>query len=190
MKEMATVTTLLFEEAGPQNSEATLRACLERARELGIRQFVVASSTGRTALLAAEILGGQGKVIGIHLARGFWEMYAGPDPDLVAQAEAKGVIFFTGPHGLMGAVDAALEAKGALPLSHVIAHTYYTFSQGVKVAVEDTLMAADAGLLDMNEEVISIAGTGGGCDTALVIKPAYSREFFDLRVREIIAKPR
>ncbi len=187
---MATATTLLFDEPGAQNSEATLQACLARAQELGIRQFVVASSTGRTALRAAQILGEQGKIIGVHLARGFWEIYAGPDPETVTEAEKLGVTFLTCPHGLMGAVDAALEAKGALPLSHVIAHTYYTFSQGVKVAVEDALMAADAGLLNMDEEVISIAGTGAGCDTALVIKPAYSREFFDLRVREIIAKPR
>ncbi len=187
---MAVVTTLLFEEPGLANTEATLRAALARAEQLGLRQFVVASSTGRTALQAAEILGGQGKVIGIHLARSFWEVYAGPDPDLVARAEAKGVTFFTGPHGLMGALDAALVDKGALPMSHVIAHTYYTFSQGTKVAVEDVLMAADAGLLDMGEEVISIAGSGEGCDTALVVQPAFSNKFFDLRVREIIAKPR
>jgi hypothetical protein len=187
---MALVTTLLFEEPGPANSAATLQAALARAKELGITQFVVASSTGRTALQAAEVFAGQGRVIGIHLARSFWEVYAGPDPELVAQAEAKGVTFFTGPHGLMGALDAALLDKGALPHSHVIAHTLYTFSQGTKVAVEDALMAADAGLLDMGEEVISIAGSGEGCDTALVIQPAFANKFFDLRVREIIAKPR
>ena len=187
---MATVTTLLFEEPGPANTAATLQAALARAQELGITQFVVASSTGRTALQAAEVLGGQGRVIGIHLARSFWEVYAAPDPALVNEAEERGVIFFTGPHGLMGAIDAALAEKGALPASHVIAHTYYTFSQGTKVAVEDVLMAADAGLLHLEQEVISLAGSSQGCDTALVIKPAYANKFFDLRVREVVAKPR
>jgi uncharacterized protein len=187
---MATTTTLLFEEPGLGNTAATLQAALARAQELGITQFVVASSTGRTALQAAEVLGGQGRVIGIHLARSFWDVYVGPDPELVAQAEARGVTFFTGPHGLMGAIDAALEDKGAFPAAHVIAYTLYTFSQGTKVAVEDVLMAADAGLLAMDEEVISLAGSSEGCDTALVVSPAYSNKFFDLRVREIIAKPR
>ena len=187
---MATVTTLLFEEPGAANTEATLQAALARATELGISQFVVASSTGRTARQAAEILGGQGRVIGIHLSRAFWEVYAAPDPELVAEAEERGVTFLTAPHGLMGAIDAALADKGAFPGPHIIAHTLYTFSQGTKVAVEDVLMAADAGLLEMEEEVISLAGSGEGCDTALVIAPAYSNKFFDLRVREIIAKPR
>ena len=187
---MSTVTTLLFEDPGPANSAATLQAALARAQALGISQFVVASSTGRTALQAAEVLAGQGRVIGIHLSRYYWDVYTGPDPALVQQAQARGVTFLTAPHGLMGAIDAAFAEKGAFPLAHVVAYTYYTFSQGTKVAVEDVLMAADAGLLDMTQEVISIAGTGEGCDTALVVSPAYSPKFFDLKVREIIAKPR
>ena len=187
---MANATTLLFEEPGLANTAATLQAARARAQELGITQFVVASSTGRTALQAAEVLGGQGRVIGIHLSRHFWDLYVGPDAALVGEAEARGVTFFTGPHGLMGAIDAALADKGAFPGAHIIAHTLYTFSQGTKVAVEDVLMAADAGLLEMDQEVISIAGAGEGCDTALVISPAYSSKFFDLRVREIVAKPR
>lgn len=48
----------------------------------------------------------------------------------------------------------------------------------------------DAGLLDLSREVISIAGSGEGADTAIVLKPAYSRKFMDLEIREILAKPR
>jgi hypothetical protein len=51
-------------------------------------------------------------------------------------------------------------------------------------------MAADAGLLDMSKEVISIAGTGSGADTAIVCKPAYPRTFHQLQILEILAKPR
>ena len=85
----------------------------------------------------------------------------------------------------------ALKDKlGLTTALDVIGHTYYTFGQGMKVAVEVAVMAADAGLLDMKKEVLSIAGTGEGADTAVVVKPAYSTEFFDLRVREVIAMPR
>lgn len=60
----------------------------------------------------------------------------------------------------------------------------------MKVAVEITLMAADAGLIRTDQEAIAIAGTGKGADTALVLKPANAQTFFDLEIREILCKPR
>ena len=51
-------------------------------------------------------------------------------------------------------------------------------------------MAADVGLLDMKSELIAIAGIDEGADTAIVLQPAYTREFRKLRIREILAKPR
>ena len=51
------------------------------------------------------------------------------------------------------------------------------------------MMAADSGMIPVDEDVIAIAGTEEGADTALVIKPAYSWEFFNLRIKEIICKP-
>jgi len=59
----------------------------------------------------------------------------------------------------------------------------------MKVAVEITVMAADAGLISSEEEVIAIGGTNRGADTAIVVKPAYSTNFFDLKIREVIAMP-
>jgi len=50
-------------------------------------------------------------------------------------------------------------------------------------------MAADAGLIPVDRDVIAIAGTGRGADTALRIKPANSARFFELKIREVIAKP-
>ena len=51
-------------------------------------------------------------------------------------------------------------------------------------------MAADAGAIPVNKDVIAIAGSGRGADTVVVIKPAYSHNLFDAVIREIIAKPR
>jgi len=36
----------------------------------------------------------------------------------------------------------------------------------------------------------ALAGTNMGADTAVVLSPAYSTNFFDLRIREILAMPR
>jgi hypothetical protein len=51
-------------------------------------------------------------------------------------------------------------------------------------------MAADAGLIRTDEEAIGIGGSGGGADAAVVLQPANTHTFFDLRVKEIICKPR
>jgi len=51
-------------------------------------------------------------------------------------------------------------------------------------------MALDAGLIPHGEDIVAIAGTGSGADTAIVIRPAHSRQFFETQVREIITKPR
>jgi hypothetical protein len=57
------------------------------------------------------------------------------------------------------------------------------------VAVEIAVMAADAGALS-GEDIVAIGGSGRGADTALIIKPAHQNNFFDLKIREVICKPR
>ncbi|MCK4436223.1 hypothetical protein KAU87_05355 [Candidatus Bathyarchaeota archaeon] len=51
-------------------------------------------------------------------------------------------------------------------------------------------MAAYAGLIPVDREVVAIAGSGRGADTALLIKAADSSQLFNTTIREIIAKPR
>jgi hypothetical protein len=52
------------------------------------------------------------------------------------------------------------------------------------------MMAADAGLLPTGKEALALGGAGKGADTALVMLPKCSAEFFDLRVREVVCMPR
>ncbi|MBC8413300.1 hypothetical protein H8E50_06490 [bacterium] len=52
------------------------------------------------------------------------------------------------------------------------------------------MIAADAGLIPEGEEIITIAGTGYGADTVAVLRAAPSKRFLDLKVMEVIAKPR
>ena len=63
------------------------------------------------------------------------------------------------------------------------------FCQGFKVCFEIVLMATDAGHVKSGEQVIAIAGTGRGSDTALVLQAASSQHLKKLRVNEILAKP-
>ena len=187
-----------FDQAGEVNTEKTIERVVDRFVGLNIKHIVVATSTGDTAIKVARACGYRRhpkidypKIIAVTLHAGTWEKYVAPDTDKVKEAEEIGVKFLTCTHALMGNVgNAIMEKFGGVSLTDLIAHTYYTFSQGVKVAVEIAVMAADAGLIPVDQEVISVAGSDSGADTALVIKPAYSTDFFSLRVRELIAKPR
>ncbi len=182
---------LWFDEPSKAHMQATLEASFERAQELGVKQVVVATTTGRTALEAAKVFGETAKVIGVTLHAGTWAKYEPPDSDTVREAEETGVVFLTATHALMGHVGSAIRDKfGGITHTELIAFVLYMFSQGTKVAVEVVAMAADAGLLDMESDVIGIAGTESGADTALVMKPAFTTNFFDLKVREVICMPR
>ena len=59
----------------------------------------------------------------------------------------------------------------------------------MKVAIEISVLAADAGLVRTDENIVAIAGTGVGTDYAIILKPVNSSNFFDLKVSEILCKP-
>jgi hypothetical protein len=183
---------LLFEKGGLENTEATLAIARERAGELGVQNVVLATSTGRTALMALDAFEGSGvRLIGVTLHAGYWDVYEPPDKAKIAEAKDRGAVILTATHALMGSVESAVKEKfGGIPPMELIAHTYYTFSQGMKVCVEVALMAADAGYVSNAEEIVAIGGTGVGADTAVVLKAAYTTNFFDLNVREVLAMPR
>ena len=103
--------------------------------------------------------------------------------------ESQGVKVLTCQHAFGGVGRGVRNKLDTYQMDEIMAHTLRVFGQGVKVAIEVTLMAADAGLVRTDEDVISVGGTAQGVDSALVLKPANSAHFFDLKVREIICKP-
>lgn len=174
-----------FEEPGYENTEETLRIAKSYAEEAGIRSVVVASTTGFTAQRAAEVFKGFSVVAVTHVS-GWREPDSQQFPsDVREKLEADGVEVLTAAHTFSG-VD-GLVSSGSI--GRIITDTLRMFCEGMKVAVEITAMAADAGLVRTDEDVIAIAGTGKGADTAIVIKPAISRRLFNMRVKKILAKP-
>jgi hypothetical protein len=71
----------------------------------------------------------------------------------------------------------------------IIAQVLRMFGQGMKVVVEIVAMAADAGVIPVDKDVIAIGGSHRGADTAVVISPANAHRLFDIVVKEIITKP-
>jgi uncharacterized protein len=180
---------IYFEEAGRENTGETIRTSKKRAIELGIRQVLVASTHGYTAKEAARIFEGTGiEVIAVTISEGYSDEGWCMTPEERNGLEKLGIKVLTSQLSLGGGVGEAFIKEGSI-LS-VVAETLYCFSQGMKVAVEISITAAEAGYVSAGREVIAIAGTSEGADTAIVLVPSYARKFKDLRIREILCKPR
>jgi hypothetical protein len=182
--------TVYFSKPGKINTERTLELAKVRADELGIEHIVVATTGGDTAVSAAKIFDGYKLIVVTH-STGFRE----PDvqeleDDHRKTLEGSGVTILTTTHAFGGIGRSVRKKLKTYELEEIIAFALRTFGQGVKVCCEIVVMAADAGLIRTDKDVIAIAGTDRGADTAMVIKPTHTQTFFDLWVREIICKPR
>lgn len=178
-----------YPKLGGENTEVTLKAAKERADELGIKNIVVSSTRGGTALATLDVFKGYNVIIVTHVA-GFREPgKIEMSDETLAEIKEKGGKVLTTVHAFGGVASAIQKKFDTLESGLLIANVLRMFSQGMKVVFEIIYMAADAGLLPMDEDVIAIAGTGKGADTAIVAKPAHSGDLFDLYVKDIIAKP-
>lgn len=180
--------------AGPRNSEKTTRAAVERAQQLGIEYIVVASTSGRTAFQVKDLyeeLGYRGQLVVVTHHTGYSEPGENElqEEDRVRLTEA-GCRMVTATHALSSISRSSRTKFGGINLLEIVAEAFRRFSQGVRAAVECAIMAADSGAVPVEEDIISIAGTGKGADSAIVIRAANQNRFFDLKVREIVAMPR
>jgi len=182
--------TLYFMSPGKPNTNALLKFVRDYAKDRGVNHIVVASTTGETGVKASKVFKGFNVVVVTHHAG-----YTEPDAqELTEENRLKilenGAHILTATHAL-GSVERAIRKEfGTLQPLELIAHTLRRLGEGTKVCVEITLMAADAGLIPMDRDIMAVAGSSRGADTALLIKPANASRFFDLKIREIIAKPR
>lgn len=191
---MESKTVYFDKPGGDENTDKTLAMAKQRAEELGIKTVVVASTVGNTAVKAVDVFKGY-KVIVVTHVTGMREPNIQEFTDENRKiVESKGGIILTTTHAFGGVQRALSRGDGPpapLPvLGDTIAMTLRTFGQGMKVTLEIAAMAADAGLVRTDEEVVSIGGTGRGADTAVVLQPDYVHRFFNLKVKELICKPR
>jgi len=179
-----------FDQPGLDNTEEVLSRAKERAEELGIRAIVVASTGGETGAKASVLFRGFNLVVVTHHT-GFREPGVQELTEENRQTiEKNGGKVLTGTHAFMN-VERAIRTKfGTAYPTEIVAQTLRLFGEGMKVAVEIVTMAADAGLIPMDREVLSIGGTGKGADTAIIVQPANSARIFDMTIKEIVAKPR
>lgn len=178
---------MYFEIAGRHNTAKTIELALKVAEEKGIDYIVVASCSGYTA----KFLAGSGKnIIVITHVNGFEEPGVMEiDEKTIEDLKKLGFKVYTGTHVLSGAERGISKKFAGIYPVEIMAHTLRMLGQGVKVAVEISVMALDAGLIPYGEDIIAIGGTGEGADTAVVIRPSHAASIFETKIKEIICKP-
>jgi hypothetical protein len=176
-------------DALKENTDTTFLRAKDRAESLGIRDIVVASTTGRTGASACQFFKGF-RLIVVRHHTGFRTPGAQQmTPENEKTILASGARIVTAGHAFSGVERAIRTKRNTIGPLELMADTLRLFGEGTKVCLEITVMAADAGEIPMDRPVVAIAGTSEGADTALVVRPAHSNNFFDLFVKEIIAKP-
>jgi len=184
------VQSVYFDKPGPGNTARTLELAKARAEELGIKSIIVATTRGDTGREVAEMFSGYNVVAVTHVAgfRGANEQELTEENR--AAIEAAGGKVLTATHAFGGMGRAVRNRLNTYQVDEIVAYTLRNFCEGMKVVCEIALMAADAGLVRTDEEAVVISGTGRGADTAVVLLPANTHDFFNLRVIEILCKPR
>ncbi len=180
---------MYFDRPGKDNTAQTLSLAYTRGKDLGLNEAVIATTTGDTVYKAMEIFGGF-KITAVTYHCGFKEPFKNiMSAEVRKDLEGKGITVVSGTHALSGIERAVAKKHSGVYPALLIADTLRLFGQGLKVAVEISVMAADAGALT-GKDIVSIGGSAKGADAALILRPANQSDFFDIRIREIICKPR
>jgi len=181
---------LYFKQPGRENTHLALEMAAKRAEELGVRNIVVATTSGETGLEAVRLFPSKDLVIVTHSTGFLRPDFQELESRFRKKIEEAGAKILTCQHAFGGVGRAVRKKLGTYELEEIVAFTLRIFGEGTKVAVEIACMAADAGLIPTKELCISVGGTGRGADTAILLRPAHVQNFFDTRIIEILAKPR
>lgn len=180
---MQTQEITYFTSPGKQNTDETLRLAIEAAREGEMDTMVVASTTGDTAQKAAQMVADEDITLVIIPHQYGWAEEPEFDLDLIPELEEQGHIVHFATMLFHTYEFYGTEAPTAL------ANILRTFGQGTKVCVEILLMAADAGLVTPDEQVVAVAGTGRGADTAVIATASPSIKIKQMKIHRILCKP-
>jgi hypothetical protein len=193
---------LYFDRPGTRCTRQVLEAVKRCVAGGGPKHVVIASISGRTALRFAQAL--PRKELNIVCVSGppswqLWREYQGvcPVPEVKQQLEGLGVVVVDRTVSLMDGIDYGCARYGLVPPSWLIMETLVAVGgYGLKTAVEVAVMATDAGAVPPFEEVLAVAGTDKGADTAAILVSTFASRFFSpqperrFQLKEIIAMPR
>ncbi len=182
--------THYFDEASPEHTAEVLSSVREFLRENpDIEHLVVATTEGATGIAAAREFSDK-KVIVVSHQTGFaLENENELSEDDRHKIQELGAEVLTATHAFAGVARSFRKELGTWMATEIVAVALRTFGQGTKVCAEIAMMAADAGHVPVDKDVVCIGGTGRGADTAWLIRPANSHAFPKMKMKSCICKP-
>jgi hypothetical protein len=184
------VKTQYFDETSQEHTSIVLELVREFLDSNSqIDHIVVATTEGATGLEVSQTFKDK-KVIVVTHQSGFVIPNGNELKDEIREAIiATGAKVLTATHAFAGVARGIRRELGGWQSTEIIAVALRTFGQGTKVCAEIAMMAADAGLVPTDCDVVCIAGTGRGADTAWLVQPANTLAFSKLRMKACICKP-
>jgi len=180
---------IYYEKFGPDNTEETLKAASKRYKELGLKKVIIASSVGVTAVKALQYFDPK-EITVVTSMYG----YLKPGEPRLSEENRKiltdaGATLVFNTHVFAGLDRSVNKTYGGITPVQLMGQCYKLIGEGFKVCLECAIMAADAGAASPLENAMCIGGTGRGADIAIVLRPAHSNGFFDMKIREIVCMP-
>ena len=182
-----------FEKQGNDYTDELIKAVKDKLdASNNIKRILIASATGESALkLYGAIDDGDIEIINVTHHMGFsGENESDISDEMVKKLEDVGIKTYFGAHAFSGAARGVTNKYGGYSPLDIVADTLRMFSHGIKVAAEISIMAADAGLIPVGEDIIAIGGRGHGVDSAVILTPVNAKDLFNLQFHEIIAMPK
>ncbi len=184
------IKTEYFDEASAEHSEKVLGIVKDYIKKNPhIMKIVVATTEGATGALFAESIADKEVLVVTHQTGFRKPNHQELKPEFRTRIAETGTKILTTTHAFAGVPRGVRKALGTYEVSEIIAYAYRTFGQGTKVCAEIAMMVADAGLVNVDDDIICVGGTGRGADTAWIIKPANTDQFTDLKMRGCLCKP-
>lgn len=184
------LNTHYFDEASQEHTAKVLTLVREYLKENPeVEHIVVATTKGATGIAAAKEFSDK-KVVVVSHQTGFAMENENELSELNRnKIEELGATVLTATHAFAGVARSFRKELGTWMTTEIIAVALRIFGQGTKVCAEIAMMAADAGLVPVDKDVVCIGGTGRGADTAWIIRPANSHAFPRIRMKLCICKP-
>jgi hypothetical protein len=198
-----------FESPGEENTNEVIKAMFDRAKEGDIEAVIVASVSGNTAAKVGEQLKRSGLNTRVVCVSGppSWERYSGYKFPLIKEEELKKMDVL----GIQVINDVEEPFKPIAfrnwwekktvevprPESDLFWMSLICVGgHGLRTAVEVVFMSVEARAIDEGDKVMSIAGTGTGADTAIVMKASRFEDAVGpdpkkrMKIHEILAMPK
>lgn len=178
-----------FDSPGNQNTDTCIAVVKREILDNGYVNVIVASTSGDTGVVLSDALKGtEANIFVVSYDDGARKTEM--DPDNMQTILNNGATLFQAP-ALSPYINRAFgtEHEKVNP-SLFVWEALERFGQGMKVCCECVMAATDGGLIPEGVEVLAVAGTTSGADTVAVIRATASRRFRELKILEILAKPR